>query len=74
MNSDRLIKLFRIYMWLVALHSFCVGLALILLPLEYFPLFGFRGYEGTFFKIQGGVFHMVMCGVWKSLKNMLRSY
>ena len=34
---------------------------LILIPLEYFDLFGFADYSGNFFKIQAGVFHIVMC-------------
>jgi hypothetical protein len=62
--STGLYKLFRVFMGLVALHSFCVGLALIIIPLEYFSLFGYEGYQGTFFKIQGGVFHIVMCGAY----------
>ncbi len=57
-------RLFRVFLFLVALHSFCVGAGLILIPLEYFSLFGFEGYQGIFFKIQGGVFHIVMCGVY----------
>jgi hypothetical protein len=48
----------------VSIHSFSVGLGLIIIPLEYFGLFGFEGYTGNFFKIQGGVFHIVMCGAY----------
>jgi hypothetical protein len=57
-------KLFRVFMILIALHSFSVGLGLIIIPFEYFGFFGFEGYEGNFFKIQGGVFHIVMCGAY----------
>lgn len=61
---------------LVAGHSFCVGIGLIAIPLEYFDLFGIAGYRGAFFKIQGGVFHLVMCGAYlpaalDPLKNIL---
>ncbi len=57
----RSLKLLKIFLLLVALHSFCVGVGLILIPLEYFDLFGFHAYSGNFFKIQAGVFHIVMC-------------
>jgi hypothetical protein len=57
----RSLKLLKIFLILVALHTFCVGLGLILIPLDYFDLFGFHAYSGNFFKIQAGVFHIVMC-------------
>ena len=57
-------KLLKIFLILVAIHSFCVGLGMILIPLDYFDLFGFFGYSGHFFKIQAGVFHIVMCGAY----------
>lgn len=62
----RSLKLLKIYLILVAIHSFCVGLGLILIPLEFFDLFGFFEYSGNFFKIQAGVFHIVMCGAYVS--------
>lgn len=61
MQMDRLL---RFFLYLVALHSFCVGLGLIIMPFEYFKFFGFEGYHGNFFRIQGGVFHIVMCGAY----------
>jgi hypothetical protein len=57
-------KLFRVFLYLVSIHSFCIGVGLIIIPLEHFGFFGLEGYEGIFFKIQGGVFHIVMCGVY----------
>jgi hypothetical protein len=60
------LKLLKIFLILVAIHSFCVGLGLILIPLDYFELFGFHEYSGNFFKIQAGVFHIVMCGAYVS--------
>ncbi len=62
----RSLKLLKIYLILVAIHSFCVGFGLILIPLEFFDLFGFFEYSGIFFKIQAGVFHIVMCGAYVS--------
>ena len=53
-------KSLKVFLWLVALHSFCVGMGLILIPLAYYDMFGFGNYRGDFFKIQAGVFHLVM--------------
>ena len=57
-------KLLKVFLFLVAFHSFCVGVGLIAIPFENFDFFGFVGYRGIFFKIQGGVFHIVMCGAY----------
>jgi hypothetical protein len=56
-----ILKWLRIFLVLIAIHSFCVGLGLILIPLDLYEFFGFQGYAGNFFKIQAGVFHIVMC-------------
>jgi hypothetical protein len=47
-------------LWIVALHSFCVGVGLILMPPEAMQFFGFNYYREKFFPVQGGVFHIVM--------------
>jgi hypothetical protein len=47
-------------LWLFILHTTGVALGLILLPTEYLSLFGFENYQGNFFKVQAGVFHLVM--------------
>jgi hypothetical protein len=52
--------LLSVLLYLIALHSFCVGLALIILPLSVLEHFGYEGYTGDFFKVQGGIFHVVM--------------
>jgi len=52
--------LLTVLLYLIALHSFCVGLALIILPLSTLEYFGYAGYAGNFFKAQGGIFHIVM--------------
>ena len=45
---------------LVAIHSFCVGVGLIIRPAELMQLFGFGICYERFFPTQGGVFHIVM--------------
>jgi len=45
---------------LVAIHSFCVGVGLIIRPAELMQLFGFGTCYERFFPTQGGVFHIVM--------------
>ncbi|MCF8296343.1 MAG: hypothetical protein K9J13_02260 [Saprospiraceae bacterium] len=50
----------RILLWLVALHSFCVGLGLMFMPLSWFEIFGFSIPTVRFFAAQAGVFHIVM--------------
>jgi hypothetical protein len=52
--------LLTVLLYLIALHSFCVGLALIIIPIPSLDFFGFTGYSGSFFKAQGGIFHIVM--------------
>jgi hypothetical protein len=56
----KLRSLLSVLLYLIALHSFCVGLALIILPLPVLEHFGYAGYAGNFFKAQGGIFHIVM--------------
>lgn len=45
---------------LIAIHSFCVGVGLIVRPAELMQLFGFGLCYERFFPTQGGVFHIVM--------------
>lgn len=52
-------KLFKVFLWLIAFHSFFVGILLIILPPNIMELFGFHVQE-RFFQVQGGVFHIVM--------------
>lgn len=56
--------LLTVLLYLIALHSFCVGLALIIIPIPSLDFFGFTGYSGSFFKAQGGVFHIVMSVIY----------
>ena len=50
-------------LWLVAAHSFFVGLGLIFLPDAVLSFFGFASGE-RFFRAQAGVFHFVMVVVY----------
>lgn len=46
--------------WLIFLHSFFVGLALILHPPGIMRLLGFHSIGEAFFPVQGGVFHILI--------------
>ena len=56
-KAERFLKLF---MCLVALHSFAVGIGLIIFPSSAFEYLGFEPTFDRFFSTQGGVFHIVM--------------
>ncbi len=47
-------------LWLVAIHSFLVGVGLIARPIMLPELFGFNPSLERFFPVQAGVFHIVM--------------
>ena len=49
-----------IVMWITAIHSFIVGLGLIIQHPEIMKFFGFDHCMESFFPAQGGVFHIVM--------------
>ncbi len=50
----------KIFLWLVALHSFLVGIALITSPSQLFIYFGFAEVTEKFFPVQAGVFHIIL--------------
>ena len=50
----------QLFLWLIALHSFIVGILLIILPPDIMKLFGFNLINERFFQVQAGVFHIVM--------------
>ena len=56
-------RLFQWILWLIAIHSFCFGLALIIFPCEWVEFFGFQLQE-KFFADQGGVFHLIISLVY----------
>jgi hypothetical protein len=46
--------------WLIFLHSFFVGLALIFHPPGLMSIFGFHSIGEKFFPVQGGIFHIIL--------------
>lgn len=60
MNLFKNTNLFKLLLQLIALHSFAVGLALIVLPFGALSWFGLTVDPYRFFSTQGGVFHIVM--------------
>lgn len=50
----------RIVLWAAALHSFAVGMGLILHPAPVLAFFGYAPLAEPFFPTQGGVFHVLM--------------
>ena len=63
----------RIFLALVALHSVIVGINLISFPPHWMTKFGFLPITENFFKVQGGVFHIVMAvayllAAWKPVE------
>ncbi len=53
-------KYIRIFLYLVAFHSFAVALALMFSPSMLMEFFGYSAITEPFFKVQAGVFHIVM--------------
>lgn len=53
-------KLLITILWLMALHSFSVGLGMIIFPTDWIANFKIVPSEHRFFITQGGVFHIVM--------------
>jgi len=52
-------KLLVLLLWLIAIHSICFGISLVLLPCSIIEWFGFSISE-KFFAVQGGVFHLII--------------
>jgi len=53
-------RLPAIFVWLVSLHSYAIGVGLLLLPRLTLPFGGFALPQDLFFVHQGGVFHLVV--------------
>jgi hypothetical protein len=55
-------------LWLIAIHSICFGISLVIMPVPVIEFFGFRLIE-KFFADQGGVFHLIVAVayVWAAL-------
>ena len=68
MKNIRYDLLLKWILWLIAIHSICFGIALVVLPISVIELFGFSLTE-KFFADQGGVFHLVVAVayIWAAL-------
>jgi len=55
--------LLRLVLWLIAIHSICYGIGLIIFPSSVFAFFGFT-LPQKFFADQGGVFHLIISAVY----------
>ncbi len=67
------IKFFKLFLYALTLHSFLVGICLILLPSHLIQLFGFNPQQEYFFRAQGGVFHIIMSLLYiTAAKNPLK--
>ncbi|MCX6243845.1 MAG: hypothetical protein NTU98_03995 [Bacteroidetes bacterium] len=68
MKNIRYDLLLKWILWLIAIHSICFGIALVVLPISFIELFGFSLTE-KFFADQGGVFHLVVAVayIWAAL-------
>jgi hypothetical protein len=68
MKKIRYDYLLKWILWLIAIHSICFGISLVILPIRVIELFGFHLTE-KFFADQGGVFHLVVAVayIWAAL-------
>ena len=68
MKNIRYDLLLKWILWLVAIHSICFGISLVILPIPVIEFFGFHLTE-KFFADQGGVFHLVVAVayIWAAL-------
>ncbi len=63
-SNNKIIHLFNLFLLLIAIHSFLVGLGLIFLPGDILEIFGFQEIINKFFPVQGGVFHLIMAVIY----------
>jgi len=68
MKNIRYDLLLKWILWLVAIHSICFGISLVILPIRFIEFFGFHLTE-KFFADQGGVFHLIVAVayIWAAL-------
>jgi hypothetical protein len=75
METIRYDVLLKWVLWLIAIHSICFGISLVVMPISVIEFFGFRLSE-KFFADQGGVFHLIVAVayIWAAmdLKNSFK--
>ncbi|MDZ7764780.1 MAG: hypothetical protein U5K00_10170 [Melioribacteraceae bacterium] len=67
-------KYLSLFLWLVALHSFLVGVGLIVFPPSLMDFFGYGACTERFFPSQGGVFHIAMAVGYAMTAYNLKRY
>ena len=67
-------KYLSLFLWLVALHSFLVGVGLIVFPPSLMDFFGYGACTERFFPSQGGVFHIAMAVGYAMAAYNLKRY
>lgn len=67
-------KYLSLFLWLVALHSFLVGVGLIVFPPSLMDFFGYGTCTERFFPSQGGVFHIAMAVGYAMAAYNLKRY
>ncbi len=68
--TDRVLRLFLL---LITVHTFGVGVVLIIAGNDIMTLFGFVELESRFFQMQGGVFHIVITyAYWLAYRDPVR--
>lgn len=73
-NSTGWSKYLSIFLWLVTIHSFFVGVGLIFLPDSVLEFFGYNECTERFFPSQGGVFHIAMAVGYAMAAYNLKRY
>lgn len=73
-KGNNIDKLFILVLWLTAIHSFLVGLLLIVLPESAIVYFGFDPNNHNFFRVQAGVFHIVMSVFYAAAATDIRKH
>ncbi len=67
-------RILRWFLFLVALHTFGVGVVLIAAGDTIMSYFGFPHFESRFFQMQGGVFHLLIQYVYYKASTDLNRY
>lgn len=70
MNRFKLnLKILNLILRLTSIHSAIVGIGLIIIPSKALSFFGYSLHDELFFRVQGGVFHLVMAVAYWMASN-----